>query len=213
MSLSVKAQKKRIEVLFGGYIRQIEKLVLSNDQRVPKGINAICLEYYSFNVRMNVYHRDNSEHVQQKGKVVQLLNRDPRPFGFNMGYNKGIHEWTVQLVDVSEIKRVSGSIGITTELNDCKRNIGSPSRKGCAMLKDCSGRVFTYGNKGHGAMTDRTMGFGKGDRITVVLDCDVWKFRVKINDKPVDSLNIEKDYTYYFTMIPCNNAHFVTIDF
>ena len=207
------SNRAQIAILFDGYIREIEKS-LSDDQIIPKGINAICFQYYQFGVRLNVYHEENAKHVLEDGKVLKLLNRSQMPFGCDEGYNKGVHEWTVKLIYTKSSYDDSGSIGITTDVNVCRKKeawIQGGSDADYSFMKYYEGLVRKATKHNYKRIGD-TKRFGTGDTVTVILDCDKWRFKIKINDKVIDDHEIEKNYTYYFVINARNHAHFEIID-
>lgn len=204
--------------MFDGYIREIEKS-LSNDQVIPKGINAICLKYYQYRIRLNVYHEKNAKHVLEDGKVLKLLNGNQMPFGCDQGFNTGVHQWTVKLIDAKAYYGTrtlydSGAIGITTDVNICKQEsewIQGGSDADFSFMKYYRGLVRKATGNNYKQIGE-SKGYTKGDTVTVILDCDEWRFKIRINDEETDNYEIEKDYTYYFVINPRNHAHFVTVD-
>eukprot|EP01084_Bolivina_argentea_P156503 272769_1 len=89
------SQKHVLELTIFGYIR------LNYDKEIPSDICSICLDYYTkIEIIWDVFCEQLASFVSDNGLDVKVKKREPySTFASSTGWNKGIHCFTLLIVD------------------------------------------------------------------------------------------------------------------
>ena len=194
----------RIELAVFGYIR-------NNSQRdVPDGVMGICFDYYpKIEVVFDVFLPSNSECVSEDGMTIQIpesMNCEYRSFASSIGWNTGIHCWTLKPMDGSKPDSIGIGIVSNEDLKSCAEQknfyfLWSKNRESIAYCKDAK-RIFVTKEGSNSKLVD-CKDHDDCDEITIVLDCDDWKLRYYAKDKPIteelDVVDTTKTYHAVFS--------------
>ena len=194
------SQSEKLELIIFGYIR------LNSPQEIPDDITRICVNYYNkIEIIWDVFNSQLKEYVSENGLEVKLSNKrdDYSAFASSIGWNEGIHSFTLQkldgkghefgvgIVSSEEMARI-GSADDEYFLFTNEPNVVGYSLdyltiyevKNCRWTNDC--------------VPTGLSNIKAGDKVTVVVDCIDWKLTFYINDKVCNkSIDIVKDKEYH----------------
>lgn len=177
MSLS---SKDRLELTIFGYVR------LNHEEEIPADITRICLDYYNaVEIIWDKFCDKVLDFVSDDGLDIKILKKRDSysTFASSIGWDKGIHSFTVKQLDSKNYQ-----FGVGVIESGGLYNVTSNKMEGYFLFY--SGRT-AYGFDGDGVSAN--------DKITTVVDCNEWKLEFYINDKicKSHSSNMKKDKTYH----------------
>ena len=198
MSLSY---KEKLELIIFGYVR------LNYNDRFPNDINGLCLEYYDkIEIVWDVFRDELADHVSSDGLEVRLSSSQNTysTFASSMGWNKGIHCYTIEQLDSTNC------IGIGVLSSEGIQAIAGEGYKDYFMFpkqNDAIGysldykSIFTLREDSFQfKMSSNSKAVSKGDKVTIVVDCDEWRITFYVNDKVCNkSMSLVEDKVYHPT--------------
>ena len=190
---------KRMEIAFFGFAR----INFNND--IPNDVMKICLDYYPFiEVIFDVYSKGCSENISDDGlTVTDPVSEDGEYHTYmsSEGWNEGIHCFTLQPSKGSLLSYIGVGVMSSEEIEPCKESkdlyfLWTKNTECIAYCMD-DARIFQTQNGSYTKMVNCKR-FGRGDPLTMVLDCDKWTIQYFSNIEAItDALDIIADKTYH----------------
>ena len=196
MSLSY---KEKLEFIVFGYIR------LNYADEIPDDITRICLDYYNkIEITWDTFCDGLTDSVSDDGLEVEINGRAPySTFASSVGWNKGIHSFTLKQLDSMtyqfgigvisshDIPNIQSKDGNYFMFSSNKSTIGY-------CLDGFSIYSINAGDYRHIADNELNL-ISAGDKITIIVDCDEWKIYFYINDMRIHSemIDMVKSQTYH----------------
>ena len=196
MSLSY---RHKLELAVFGYVR------LNYIHEIPDDITRICLDFYNkIEIVWDIFCDNVAHYVSDNGLKVTVDKRPPySTFASSIGWNKGIHSYTLKQLDSEKYQFGPGIISSDelSRLSSDKEDVFLSTNN-----KDASGYCLdgtdVYelkdGNDNWLFQCSSLSDVDKGDTVTVLVDCDEWKVVFYINDEMVErEIDIDKNKTYH----------------
>ena len=187
-------------------INSIRYVRLNYADEIPHDIMRICVAFYNaIEIIWDVFCDKVASCVSDDGLEVKVTERDPfSTFASSVGWNEGIHSYTLKQLDSGSYKFGPGIIS-SDELDRLASNnedffLSTQNKEACGYYLDKT-NVYALQNgyaKFSFNFSSILSSIGQGDTVTIVVDCDKWKLTFYINDKIWKrSINIVEDKTYH----------------
>lgn len=180
--------KQKLKFTIFGYIR------LNHQEEIPDDISKICLAYYNkIEIVWDLFCDNIKDCVSDDGLQIKVNKRTPySTFASSIGWNEGIHSFTVQQLDSEDYQFAAGIMS-----SEGIHNVSMNDKEYYFTAYPCKYNKYTL---------DRS-GVSANDKVTVVIDCNEWKVRWYKNQKLCDFWkypdsrikyqDIAKDKTYH----------------